>query len=163
MTPARRSFTLGLLLAGATLGGLQAQALREVHGAHDAWAEPGLALAWGVLRGRGETDTRVVLRIDADPARFGRISAQGRDPFGGEAVDLPLARRADGRAVLDLPRSHFADHPRTELRFFAPGQAQPQLLVFFLGLPDTTPEFLTAAQLDADLEARLQRVRARRP
>lgn len=163
MTVSRRAFTLGLMLAGAGPLQAQAQALREVHGAHDAWAEPGLALAWGVLRGASEADTRVRLRIDADPLRHGRISAQGRDPFGGATLDLPLARRADGRAVLDLPRSHFAEHPRTELRFFAPGQAQPQLLVFYLGVPDTTPEFVTAAQLDADLDARLQRVRARLP
>jgi hypothetical protein len=160
MTASRRAVVAVCLLA--PVAGL-AQVLREVHGAHDAWAEPGLALAWGVLRGRSETDTRVLLRIEADPQRHGRVTALGRDPFGGSTVELPLAMAADGSAQLNLPRSHFAEHPRTELRFFAPGRSQPQLLVFYLGLPDTTPEFVTAGQLDADLQARLSRARTRQP
>lgn len=160
MTASRRTVVAGCLLA--PLAGL-AQALREVHGAHDAWAEAGLALAWGVLRGRSETDTRVLLRIEADPQRHGRVTALGRDPFGGGTAELPLTMAADGSAQLNLPRSHFAEHPRTELRFFAPGGSQPQLLVFYLGLPDTTPEFVTAGQLDTDLRARLSRARTRQP
>ena len=59
----RRHLCLALLLATSLPAPALAQALREVHGAHDAWAEPGLALAWGVLRGRDETRTRVVVRV----------------------------------------------------------------------------------------------------
>ena len=154
----RRRLTGALFaIAGPRL--LHAQALREVHGAHDAWAERGLALAWGVLRGSDETRTRVVLRIEADPDRHGRITASGRDPFGGGSVDLAVTRDADGSARIDLPRSHFADHPRTELRFHAPGQSQAQLLVYFQGVPDTTPESTSPAQLEDGLRARIARAR----
>ena len=93
-----------------------ARAGRGGHGARDAWAEPGLALAWGVLRGPDETRTRVVIRIEADAQRHASLRASGRDPFGGGSVDLPVQRDADGAWRIDLPRSHFADHPRTELR-----------------------------------------------
>lgn len=137
---------------------LRAQPLREVHGAHDAWAEPGLALAWGVLRGRDEASTRVVIRIEADPQRYARIAALGRDPFSGGTVEITVAREADRTARIELPRSHFADHPRTELRFFAPGQAAP-LLVYFQGVPDTTPEFNSEAALQQDLQRRIARAR----
>lgn len=149
----------GVLLAIGLPRLLHAQALREVHGAHDAWAEPGLALAWGVLRGSDENRTRVMLRIEADPDRHGRITASGRDPFGGGRVDLVVIREADGSARIDLPRSHFADHPRTELRFHAPGQAQPRLLVYYQGVPDTTPESTSRAQLEDDLRMRITRAR----
>lgn len=135
---------------------------REVHGAHDAWAEPGLALAWGVLRGRDEAGTRVVIRIEADPQRHARVTATGRDPFGGGTVVVPVQRGADGVLTIDVPRSHFADHPRTELRFFtagASGGSDAALLVYFQGVPDTTPESTSTAQLEADLRARIARAR----
>lgn len=150
-----------LVLLGSCLGLVPAQAApREVHGAHDAWAEPGLALAWGVLRGRDESSTRVVIRIEADPQRHARITVIGRDPFGGGMVELAVRRSADGIASVDVPRSHFADHPRTELRFHAQGQADASLLVYFQGVPDTTPESTSDAALDADLRARIARARA---
>ncbi|MFO1288844.1 MAG: hypothetical protein U1F49_21440 [Rubrivivax sp.] len=164
------------LAAFANLGAAPQRAWaapREVHGAHDAWAEPGLALAWGVLRGRDEASTRVVIRIEADPRHHARVTATGRDPFGGDTVALPAQRGTDGVVTIDVPRSHFADHPRTELRFFATGtngagaasgaeaaaDADAALLVFFQGVPDTTPESTSAAQLEADLRARIARAR----
>jgi hypothetical protein len=139
---------------------VRAQLLREVHGAHDAWAEPGLALAWGVLRGRSETDTRVLIRIEADPQRHARVTARGRDPFSDSAAVLPTPEANPGVVTIDVPRSHFADHPRTELRFFAAGLSVPSLTVFYLGVPDTTPEHGSASALQQDLVARLARVRA---
>jgi len=138
---------------------VRAQPLREVHGAHDAWAEPGLALAWGVLRGRDEMSTRVVIRIEVDPQRHARVTASGRDPFGGGTVEIAVVRQPDGAARIDLPRSHFADHPRTELRFFAPGQSGPGLLVYYQGVPDTTPESTGEAALQQDLQRRIERAR----
>lgn len=156
----RRHLCRALLLAMALPVPTLAQTVREVHGAHDAWAEPGLALAWGVLRGPDETRTRVVIRIEADAQRHASLRASGRDPFGGGSVDLPVQRDADGAWRIDLPRSHFADHPRTELRFQAPGQSAPGLLVYFQGVPDTTPESSTALQLDESLRSRLAGARA---
>ena len=44
---------------------------REVHGSADAFAAPGVTLAWGVLRGATEADTRIVIRIATD--RTGRL------------------------------------------------------------------------------------------
>src|SRR5207247_7355218 len=41
-------------------------AAHEVHGSADAFAMPGIALAWAVLRAAKEDDTAVVVRIDVD-------------------------------------------------------------------------------------------------
>ncbi|MBK7794218.1 MAG: hypothetical protein IPJ62_18125 [Betaproteobacteria bacterium] len=64
-----------------TLPAVAADAGRTVHGSSDAYAEAGIALAWGVRRGADEATTRVTLRIVADPARYPRVEAAGRDPF----------------------------------------------------------------------------------
>jgi hypothetical protein len=138
-----------------------ADAPREVHGAADAYAEPGIALAWGVLRGADEASTRVTLRIVADPARYPRLAVVGRDPFTQAERVVEAPRPTAGLPDLAIARTHFADFPRTELRFFGPGTADvPVVLVYYLGVPDTTPEFAAAAALDRYLGERIGRARA---
>ena len=59
------------------------------------------------------------------------------------------------------PRPQYADFPRTELRFYSSGAgAEPALVVFYLGVPDTTPEFATEANLNTYLVDRIARARA---
>ena len=82
-----------------------ADAPREVHGAADAYAEPGIALAWGVLRGADEASTRVMLRIVADPARYPRLAVVGRDPFTQAERVVPGAA-VDRRAARPRHRAH---------------------------------------------------------
>jgi hypothetical protein len=141
-----------------------AQAPRESHGSHDAYAAPGVALAWGVLRGSDEASTAVIVRIDVDPGAYPWLSMVAIDPFSKQeqAVQRPVQQA--GPFDLRIPRMQFADYPRTELRLFdsaAHAQANaPQLVVYYLGVPDTTPEFADAAKLDASLSERIARARA---
>ena len=162
--PMRRWARLALALAWLALaagGAPAAETAREVHGAADAYAEPGIALAWGVLRGADEATTRVTLRIVADPARFARVAVVGRDPFtqAERVVLAPVA--AAGLPDLAIPRAHFADYPRTEVRLIGPGASDaPAVVVYYLGVPDTTPEFANRPALERDLGERLARARA---
>lgn len=164
MNGRRRALALGSGLALAPLlpwpAAVAATATRELHGALDAWAEPGLALGWAIVRGRTEAETQVLLRIEGDPQRHARVSVRGLDPFGSGEVELLAPSANPGVLELRVPRPRLSDHPRTELRFFAPGQAQPGLMVYFLGLPDTTPESATEAQARDGLQQRLARARA---
>ena len=67
--------------------------------------------------------------------------------------------KLSGAYEFTSPRSRFVDYPSTELRFYrvaADAEADtPVLVVDYLGLPDTTPEFTTKVQLDAYLAERL--------
>lgn len=158
---ARRTVAIAALCALLALPAAAADPVREVHGSSDAYAEPGIALAWGVRRGTDEATTRVKLRVVADPGRYPRVAVTGRDPFtqAERSVLAPAATAA--LADLAMPRSHFADFPRTELRFYGTGSIAdaPRVVVYFLGLPDTTPEFATDAALDRYLDERIARVR----
>src|SRR6185369_14290186 len=113
-----------------------AQAPRESHGSHDAYAAPGVALAWGVLRGSDEASTAVIVRIDVDPGAYPWLSMVAIDPFSKQeqAVQRPVQQA--GPFDLRIPRMQFADYPRTELRLFdsaAHAQANaPQLVVYYL-------------------------------
>lgn len=138
-----------------------AETPREVHGSADAFAVPGMALAWGVLRGANEAATVVVIRIATDPLVFADIEVTGSDPFTQRRQVAVARAPSTGSAELRVPRAHFAEFPRTEFRFFpspAATQSAP-LLVFYLGVPDTTPEFADEARLDSYLRDRIAKVR----
>ncbi len=127
----------------------------DVHGASDAFAGDGVAIVWGVLRGASEENTIVVLRIAADARRYSRVEVAGVDPFTRD-TKIRFAASALGTGLdVRLPRAGFAGHPRTELRF----SGSEALLVYYLGIPDTTPEFATAAALEAHLALRLSQLK----
>lgn len=163
--PSRRS--VAIALAGLVIlrarPSLAAPAA-EVHGSLDAYAGPGVALAWGVLRGAGD-DATVVVRVDVDPDRYRTVAVRGVDPFtkASQALVAPIA--LDRTRLIRLPRSRFAELPRTEWRFYAEGPAAvkasdvPDLLVYYQGIPDTTPEFNDEAGLAASLDQRIDRAR----
>lgn len=150
----------GLLHHAACL----ADAPKEVHGSGDAYAAPGVVLVWGVVRGADEASTRVVLRIVADPKTYPAVAAVARNPFSNaERALLPNTATA-GPVEVRVPRSQYADFPRTEVRLYdsaASAQADtPSLVVFYLGVPDTTPEFTAEAALQAYFTDRIARMRA---
>lgn len=147
------------LLLGAPSAAAPAEAAREVHGASDGFAVAGAALAWAVLRGRDAADAQVVMRIEFDATRYAEVRIVGIDPFSRATRALPARSLAPGAIELRAPRAGFADWPRTEVRFRAPGAESPALVVYYLGVPDTTPEFADEVRLEAYLGERLARAR----
>jgi hypothetical protein len=137
---------------------------REIHGMADAYAGEGVALAWAVLRGADEVGTVVVVRIVADPDLYPIVGATGSNPFSQRTQSLLPATPNAGSVELRAARAQFADFPRTELRFYGSASTaqsdMPRLVVYFLGVPDTTPEFATEANLAAYLADRIARIRA---
>ena len=78
----RGLFAIVVCALAAALGAVHAADVpREAHGSADTFAAPGMALAWGVLRGANESTTTVVIRIVTDPAVFSDVAATGSDPF----------------------------------------------------------------------------------
>jgi len=133
----------------------QAEA-REVHGESDAVALDGVTVVWAVLRSAAESDAIVVLRIGADIARFDSVEVVGSDPFTrATSMRMPRVSLMPNTSVR-LRRAGFSDYPRTELRIAGPAG---QLVVYYLGVPDTTPEFTDADLMEAYLRQRSARFR----
>ena len=143
-----RLLTLGALLLAAWHAGAQTP---ERHGASDTFAGDGVSVAWAILRGADEERTQVRLRVLADPARYARFEVQGVDPFSKEHAQLVTPRAAP--ATVAIPRASFAALPRTEVRFLS-ADGKPALVVYYLSVPDTTPEFESEAKLERYLESR---------
>ena len=166
-----RFVATGLLLlacvgvaAGITQRADAADGSREAHGSADAFAAPGVTLAWGVLRGVTESATQVVVRIAAAREAFAAVAVVGIDPFTQRQQTLLAATPAAAGTDVRVPRAHFADFPRTEVRLYgmtdAGGTGTPALVVYYLGVPDTTPEFASGTALESYLAQRLARARA---
>ena len=129
----------------------------EVHGQTDVFSSPAAALAWAILRGPDEARTFVVVRVTVDTA-IDAVVVTGRDPFTQEEKHLAREAPRQGRVEVRIPRAGFADFPRTDWHFFAKGE-KLRLHVFYLGVPDTTPEFADEARLDAYLDGRIARLK----
>ncbi len=152
-----------VVLALSGIAAAPARAAEQLHGESDSFAAPGVALAWAVLRGPTEQATLVATRIVTEPARYPSVSVDAVDPFTRERRELLPPMPVDAGIELRRPRSEVADHPRVEIRFHAASGAggSPALVVYYLGVPDTTPEFATENALRRHLDGRIDLLRAR--
>jgi hypothetical protein len=146
-----------LWLAAQVGGGL------ELHGERDVFTTPGVVLVWAVLRAPIEDDTQVVIRVVLTAETYAYIRLYGSDPFTGERRVMAPGGRIRGMAHLSTPRRTFAEHPRREIRLYRTETEWttdvPALTIYYLGVPDTTPEFVSEAELASYLADAVARAR----
>jgi hypothetical protein len=158
----RCGLVLLLLLASPTLA--QAQGT-VIHGADSVFAGEGIVLAWAVLRAPTEAETQVVIRIVPIGDAYRYVSVDAVDPFSGERRRVLPARPLGAELEVRSPRATFADLPRREIRLYRTADewraGTAALTVYYLGVPDTTPEFTSEAALAAYLASALAKLRGR--
>jgi hypothetical protein len=141
------------LLAMAMSASARAQDI--VHGADSLFVAPTVKIAWAVQKGASEEATSVVIRVVNSAGAYRQVRLDGVDPFSKNRKVLVPVRPLAGQIDLSVPRSGFAEYPSCEIHFYrgdAPVADQaPSLIVYYLGVPDTTPEFPTAQAMDAYL------------
>jgi hypothetical protein len=146
---------LGVGLAGAA-GAARAQAADAVHGADGIFVAPDVAIVWAVLKEGAGDKASVWLRIVNRSGAFSHVAIDGVDPFTRkrEKVEAGVALKAEARLASD--RDTFSDLPSREVHFYrteADWRAnKPALNVYYLGVPDTTPEFSARAAMDSYLD-----------
>ena len=154
-------FALALLLAAQ----VQPGGATEIHGERDVFAAPGVVLAWAVLRTPTEEDTQVVIRVVLTADTYAYVRMWGVDPFSGERRVMTPGGRIAGMVHLMTPRRTFVDHPRREIRLYRTEQEwkadRPALTIYYLGVPDTTPEFISEAALAQYLADAVSRAQPR--
>ena len=140
-----------LLMAGSPW----AHAQEVVHGADTLFVDPTVKIAWVVHKGPTEETTFVIMRIVNSSGHYRRVRLDGLDPFSKNRKVLVTARPFPTSIDLIVPRSGFADFPSCEVHLYvkdaAPPDEAPSLTVYYLGVPDTTPEFASAQEAQAYL------------
>jgi hypothetical protein len=158
MMPLRRwALAVAVALLAVPAAGQQGTA---VHGADSIFTSPTVKLAWAVRRGASEAETLVVVRVIAADAGYRFVRVDGVDPFTRDRKVFVAARPLDREADLAIPRALFADHPSSEFHFFPSSEDaaanRATLTVFYLGVPDTTPEFPGQPETEAYLDRMLR-------
>lgn len=132
----RRLAWAALLAVGWTTASLASDV---IHGADALFRGNGLTIGWAVARDRDDAKTAVLVSILDAAKRYDGVEVIGLDPFSNTRETVRPREALDGRTELRLPRNRFADLPRTELRFYS--GASLAATIYWLGVPDTTPEF----------------------
>jgi len=140
------------VLAGSLAG---AQPPVEVRGVGPIFAARGVAIFWGVVLGRDEESTQVVLRIERlDPmSRWRLVSVEALDPPAGRREWIGLALGLDEGLLptVEMPREGFIARPGRRILFYPDAPAlqagRPGLVVTYDGIPDGVPEFRARGDL----------------
>jgi hypothetical protein len=145
-----------LLLALGMLGASSfACAQEKVHGANSVFVAPTVKIAWAVQKGASEDTTLVIMRVVNSIGQYKQVRLDGVDPFSNKRNVLVSARPLGASVDFSVPRSGFADFPSREIHLYRDGATTadqaPTLTVYYLGVPDTTPEFATASDAKAYL------------
>lgn len=133
---------IGALVSALMAWPLLARSAETLHGADAMFHGGGLTIAWAVARDRDDAKTAVMIRVVDIAKRYRAVEIVGVDPFTQKSEIVRPQQPLDGILEIALLRSRFAELPRTELRFSADGALA--LTVYYLGVPDTTPEFPNA-------------------
>lgn len=148
------------ILAALCLSPLAAAAQERVHGESSLFVAPTVKLAWAIRKGANDETSDVIIRV-INAGGYAGIRVGGVDPFTQDRTTLVMGRALGATTDLVIQRSRFADHPSAEIHFFASAAEmaanRPALTVFYLGVPDTTPEFASARGVEAYLERMLTR------
>ena len=148
-----RSVCLALLLTMPAYG-TAVSAQEKVHGANSLFVAPTVKVGWVVQKGASEETTLVVLRVVNSAGQYRQVRLDGVDPFSHKRTVLVSAQALGESVDLAVPRSGFAEFPSCEIHLYrsaAVPDAEPNLTIYYLGVPDTTPEFASAREAQAYL------------
>ena len=127
------------------------------------FAAPGVVVAWAVLRGPTEKTTEVVVRFSVTGDAYRYVAVEGVDPFSRARRTIRPGAPVTGVLDVRSPRATFADFPRREIRLYRTEDDWRRdavaLMIYYLGVPDTTPEFASEAELAAYLAETVARRR----
>jgi hypothetical protein len=152
------------LLVCSTLGVSQASCQTEYHGADSVFEKEGIVILWAILKGQDEANSWVHIRIinsGGNPFQF--YSVEAVDPFSKEKDWVVKGKKLEKDNIVKSVRTSFRDKTSRKILFYqdmeAVGKETPAMTVFYLGVPDTSPEVLSEKEMDNYFEKALERVK----
>ena len=138
----------------------------EYHGADSAFEKEGITILWAVLKGPTEESSWVYIKIiNSGKSPFQIFSVEAIDPFSKEKEWVVKGERLAGANVIKGVRSSFRDKTARRILFYRSREAfeneNPDMTVYYLGVPDTSPEFLSEKEIEDYFVKALERVKTR--
>ena len=136
-----------------SMGNAYAQVKAEsLHGADGVFVVPEAGIVWAVLKQSSGDKATVWLRIINSARKFSHVAVDGVDPFSKKRERVEAGIKLEAEARLASDRDTFSDLPSREVHLYRTAAAMraniPTLTVYYLGVPDTTPEFSTRSAME---------------
>ncbi len=153
----------------AVVTGLQPLASQpeELHGADSVFMARGTAVLWGIYKGSNAGEALVYVKIaliGEAGGQYSFFSLVAANPFSGKSVYLARGEALDSQATVASKLSSFQEYPARRIRLYKTKRDmtadRPALIVFYQGIPDTTPEFLDEGKLNEYFAKALDKLRA---
>ena len=118
----------------------------------------------GKLKITGEaTGSRGIVRLSKGLAsRIAAYAGQLTDEKSGtltRAAETVVAKRPlEPTTDVVAPRESFKNLTGRRIAFYDPSDPQPKMVVFYMGIPDTTPELLDRERLEQYFEIQFKRL-----
>jgi hypothetical protein len=163
----KRCLTTFLMLAGLVLaGGFSAPDLAltaEYHGADSVFKAKDVGVIWAILKGADEAHSTVVIRIEnlsAGKPVYQRFSVSAVHPFSGAEKRLVINEPFGEKNLVKSSRASFRDMPGRRIFLYKTADdSQPDMVIYYMSIPDTAPEFLKPEQLDSYLDQTVERLK----
>jgi len=147
----RRFAILGLLLWT-----MAARASERVHGADHHFVGQSVRIIWAIAWAPDPEMASVVLRVVNADRTYSHVALDGVDPFTKARKNLLPMRPLGAKETLTTARGSFVDWPSREIKFYRSAAEaasdSPSLVVYYLSVPDTTPEFNSSSGVEAFLD-----------
>jgi len=164
-----------LFLALSIFGNLSAAAEQQTepnkyHGADSVFKAKGISIFWAILKGSEESNSWVYVKIinqEDNLNPFHIFSLIATDPFSDSEEWIIKGEKLKKENIIKLNREVFKEMMGRTFFFYQSEEIEdfqneiPNMIVYYLSVPDTAPEFLNLEKLEAyfkDVEKRLEKV-----
>jgi hypothetical protein len=158
-------FILIVLLVVLIVGKISAVfGQNEFHGADSIFEKEGIIILWAILKGPTEESSWVYIKIiNSGKSPFQIFSVEAVDPFSKEKEWVVRGEKLGEENVIKGVRSSFQDKTARRILFYRRVEAfekeNPDMAVYYLGVPDTSPEVLSEKEMEGYFKKALQRLK----
>jgi hypothetical protein len=141
-----------------------AQGQTEFHGADSAFEREGITILWAILKGPTEESSWVYIKIvNSGKNPFQTFSVEAVDPFSKEKEWVVKGEKLEEENVVKGVRSSFKDKTARRILFYRSTEAfereNPDMAIYYLGVPDTSPEVLSEKEMENYFEKAIERLK----
>jgi hypothetical protein len=121
---------------------------REFHGADSVFEKDGITILWAILKGPTEESSWVHIKIiNSGKNPFQIFSVEAVDPFSKEKEWVVKGKKLEKENLVRSNRASFREKTGRKIFFYRSTEAfeqeNPDMIVYYLGVPDTSPEVLS--------------------
>lgn len=136
----------------------------EHHGADSSFQLGNLVLLWGIVKGPDEDRSWVyikMIRTGSEPGAWESYRLEAVDPFSQEKEWVTPRESLGKDNLIKTRRSFFRDKTGRRIHLYPDPsrEEKPAAIIFYQGVPDTTPEFLTEKELNDYFGQALKRLK----